>query len=303
VNLGKFIYNFILNNKTLFLRSFVFFQALFVSFYIFSDRIYESRADVMSSYPSSNQFLNTFNVFSGMQNNSKSANIFSSIIKSKSFSKNLFAKKILIDDQEISIYEYLLKEYNKSHQNPVIQFEKAYRFFKNELISVRYNKITDIVTIQTYTTNPHFSFELLKSSLDELESRLVQYYLEIAEAKKDFIISRISDVENELIEIEKKYISYLNQNSAISSPNLVISLKRLEREMAIKEGTLVQLASELELQKIESTRANQVVIDIVDSPSLNILKVYPRYSLFLILSLFLSVTTPFILKSKSFLID
>ena len=79
--------------------------------------------------------------------------------------------------------------------------------------------------------------------------------------------------------------------------------KRIEREMFIKENLLKELAIELEINKVESTRDNQVVIDLIDEPSLDLGKVYPRYSLFLLISLVTSFIIPFILHPKRFFID
>ena len=307
MNLGKFISNFISTNKLLFIKSFTLFQSLFVLFYISSERIYESRTDIMPSSSSSSQLL--ISAFTGgfptggLQSYSKSANVYSSIVKSKSFSKALFEKEIIINNETITVYDFIKREYDKSGENPEIEFERTYRFFKNSLISVRYNKLTDIVTIQTFTTDPYFSHELLKASLIELESRLKKYFIENAASKKDFILNRISNVENELIEIEDKYIAFLNQNSSIQSPSLLVSRKRLEREMSVKENILIELSAELEVHKLEVTRDNQVVVDIIDDPSLNLLKVYPRFWSFLMMSLIASFIAPFILKSKSFFID
>ena len=46
---------------------------------------------------------------------------------------------------------------------------------------------------------------------------------------KEFIISRISVIEDDLKEIENNYINFLNQNSELSSPNLLIMNKRIEK--------------------------------------------------------------------------
>ena len=105
----------------------------------------------------------------------------------------------------------------------------------------------------------------MQACLRELEERLTQYILDSKLSKKEFIISRISVIEDDLKEIENNYINFLNQNSELSSPNLLIMKKRIEREMFIKENLLKELAIELEINKIESTRDNQVVIDLIDN--------------------------------------
>lgn len=306
MNLGKYIFSFIVNNQTSFVRSFIICQTIFLLFFIFSDRVFESRTDIMPSVSSSNQL--NLNAFSGLipgnfQSQSKSANIYSAIIKSKSFSKDLFKEVVDINDNQITIYNWLLQSYNLDNKNSEIEFEKIYKFFINKIISVRYNKITDIATIQTYTKDPFFSQALLQVSLEKLKSRLKQYYRESQVSKRDFILDRISTVEDELLDIENKYINFLNQNSNVNSPNLLVAKKRIEREISIKENLLKELAAELEINKLEVKRDNQVVVDIIDEPTLNVKKVSPRFGLFFLISLMLSLVIPFVLKSKSIFID
>lgn len=306
MNLGKYILNFITDNKKSFIISFILCQIIFLLFFFFSVRVFESRADIMPSTSSSSQL--GLNAFSGLipgnfQGQSKSPNIYSTIIKSKSFAKYLFKEKIDINGDEIVVYNWLLESYNLEHDSSEIEFEKVYRFFVNNIISVRYNKITNIVTIQAYTIDPFFSQALLKASLAELENRLKQYSKDSKASKRDFILSRISTIEDELNDIENRYIEFLNQNSNISSPNLLIAKKRIEREVFIKENLLKELATELEINKLEVTRDNQVVIDVIDEPTLNLLKVYPKFSLLLIVSLMASFVIPFVVHSKKIFID
>jgi hypothetical protein len=238
-----------------------------------------------------------------MNGTSKSANIYSSILKSRSFAKEVFSEEININDKDITIYNWILENYNINADDDNIEFQTVYNFFKSDLISVRHNKSTDIVSVSIFSLNPNFSYLFLKACLHELEERLKQYSLSSKLSKKEFIISRISIIENDLKEIESNYINFLNQNTDYSSPNLLIMKKRIERAMFIKENLLKELAIELEINKIESTRDNQVVIDLIDNPSLNLGKAYPRYSLFLLISLLASFIIPFILHPKRFFID
>lgn len=306
MNLGKYILNFLTDNKKTFIISLVLCQVIFLLFFFFSSRVFESRTDIMPNTNSSSQL--GLNALSGLipgnfQGQSKSPNIYSTIIKSKSFSKDLFKKTINVNGNEIVVYDWLLESYNLHHDNSEIEFEKLYRFFVKNIISVRYNKITNIVTIQAYTIDPFISQALLKISLVELKSRLKQYSKDTKAANKDFILSRISTIEDELIEIENRYINFLNQNSSTSSPSLNVAKKRIEREVLIKENLLKELAAELEINKLEVTRNNQVVIDVIDEPTLNLLKVYPKFSLLFIISLMVGFVIPFIVHSKKIFID
>ncbi len=306
MNLGRHTIVFINEKKRTFVLSFIFCQIIFLLFYLFSNRIYESKMELMSSSDGMSQLnLSTISSFlpTNMNGTSKSANIYSSILKSRSFAKEVFSEEININDKDITIYNWILENYNINADDDNIEFQTVYNFFKSDLISVRHNKSTDIVSVSIFSLNPNFSYLFLQACLHELEERLKQYSLSSKLSKKEFIISRISIIENDLKEIESNYINFLNQNTDHSSPNLLIMKKRIERAMFIKENLLKELAIELEINKIESTRDNQVVIDLIDNPSLNLGKAYPRYSLFLLISLLASFIIPFILHPKRFFID
>jgi len=306
MNLGRHTIVFINEKKRTFVLSFIFCQIIFLLFYLFSNRIYESKMELMSSSDGMSQLnLSAISSFlpTNMNGTSKSANIYSSILKSRSFAKEVFSEEININDKDITIYNWILENYNINADDDNIEFQTVYNFFKSDLISVRHNKSTDIVSVSIFSLNPNFSYLFLQACLHELEERLKQYSLSSKLSKKEFIISRISIIENDLKEIESNYINFLNQNTDHSSPNLLIMKKRIERAMFIKENLLKELAIELEINKIESTRDNQVVIDLIDNPSLNLGKAYPRYSLFLLISLLASFIIPFILHPKRFFID
>lgn len=306
MNLGRHTIVFINEKKRTFVLSFIFCQIIFLLFYLFSNRIYESKMELMSSSDGMSQLnLSAISSFlpTNMNGTSKSANIYSSILKSRSFAKEVFSEEININDKDITIYNWILENYNINADDDNIEFQTVYNFFKSDLISVRHNKSTDIVSVSIFSLNPNFSYLFLKACLHELEERLKRYSLSSKLSKKEFIISRISIIENDLKEIESNYINFLNQNTDHSSPNLLIMKKRIERAMFIKENLLKELAIELEINKIESTRDNQVVIDLIDNPSLNLGKAYPRYSLFLLISLLASFIIPFILHPKRFFID
>lgn len=306
MNLGRHTIVFINEKKRTFVLSFIFCQIIFLLFYLFSNRIYESKMELMSSSDGMSQLnLSAISSFlpTNMNGTSKSANIYSSILKSRSFAKEVFSEEININEKDITIYNWILENYNINADDDNIEFQTVYNFFKSDLISVRHNKSTDIVSVSIFSLNPNFSYLFLQACLHELEERLKQYNLSSKLSKKEFIISRISIIENDLKEIESNYINFLNQNTDHSSPNLLIMKKRIERAMFIKENLLKELAIELEINKIESTRDNQVVIDLIDNPSLNLGKAYPRYSLFLLISLLASFIIPFILHPKRFFID
>ena len=85
MNLGKYILNFLTDNKKTFIISLVLCQVIFLLFFFFSSRVFESRTDIMPNTNSSSQL--GLNALSGLipgnfQGQSKSPNIYSTIINS-----------------------------------------------------------------------------------------------------------------------------------------------------------------------------------------------------------------------------
>lgn len=107
MNLGRHTIVFIVEKKRTFVLSFIFCQLIFLLFYVFSDRIYESKMELMSSSDGMSQLnLSTISSFlpTNIKGTSKSATIYSSILKSRSFAKKVFSEEIKINDKEITIY-------------------------------------------------------------------------------------------------------------------------------------------------------------------------------------------------------
>ena len=300
------IINFTSQKKYNFLLSFILCQSIFVIYYFTAERTFSSEMKIMSSDSSTGQLnLGNFSGFlpSSIQGQSKGVQTYSSIIKSKTFFQSVVMNKTNLNGSDVVVYDLIVDHYDFNNKNQDVEFNNVYHFFKNELISVTHNKITNIATINAYTFDPFFSQILLKVVLEELQNRLKNYNLDGKAANRDFILSRISQVENELIAIEDRYITFLKENSNLESPALLIDKKRIEREIGIKENLLKELSGELEISQLEAKRDNQVVVDIIDSPSLNPSKVHPRFGLLLILSLGISFAIPFIIQSKKILLD
>ena len=229
----------------------------------------------------------------------KGPRIFSSIIKSKFFFSELITQDIRANSQIFTIKDYFLDLGNVENDNNEIQNHAMYLFYSNEVISVRHDKLTDIVTIKIFTNDPFISQQILSSVLKLLNKKLSEFSLNAKSSKKEFILERISLLEDELKLAESNYINFLSKNLDLErSPSLLIERKRLERVVNTKEALLIQLASELEINKIEEKRTNDVKLDIIEKPTLNPNKVSPKLSTVLLLSLFISLSFHFIIYFK-----
>jgi hypothetical protein len=123
--------------------------------------------------------------------------------------------------------------------------------------------------IKVSTTEPAFSKELAEIALSELESLNRYYKSQTVREKTMFIANRISSVEDELIDSEKKLKEFNEKNRQVSSPALQLVFDRLSREVEIKQGVFLTLKQQLELAKIEEVQETSIV-QILDMPQLPI---------------------------------
>ena len=301
------IIEYIKENKKLLTYSSSFFLLIGLAVYFLYPKTFESQAQIMTSNDESNSLgLSSFSSLLPMNviAQSKGPQIFSSIVKSKTFFNDIIKQDIKNNDKLLSIEDYLLDLGGIEDDNNEIQNHILYSFFAKEIISVRHDKLTDIVLIKIFTNDPFISQQILAITLDLLNKKLSEFSLNVKSSKKAFILERISFLQEDLIVAESNYINFLSENLNFeSSPSLLVERKRLERIINTKETLLIQLASEFEINKIEETRRNEVKLDIIEKPTLNPKKIFPKLSIILILSIFISLSFPIIINFKKIIRD
>ena len=247
--------------------------------------------------------------------------IFSTIIKSQSFYKDLSQEMVLTGGESKTLHNFLLEyydlkvkekngrqkktthkflldSYSLANKDKNIELTKAHKLFTNRLVSVRYEQLTGIVTINVFTKEPMLSQLIAELILKTLEDTLVKYHIESKEKNKDFIQSRVNEVETDLRNLEEDYVKFLDSNQNTNSPFFRTEKIRLERQMNGKENLLNRLYSELEINSSEQLRQNQTFIDIIEMPILNESKAYPNLNVTLLLSIVISFSVPFALRFK-----
>jgi uncharacterized protein involved in exopolysaccharide biosynthesis len=303
MELIKSVITFFKKNKKLYLTTFLICQLLGIIYFSLTEKTFESRAQIMSANAESNALsLSGFSSFlpMGIVGEAKGPQIFSSLIKSDTFFNDLSKTEITIADSKELIGDYI-KSYRGGNSNGNAQLEKYrnYKFYLENMISVRHDKLTGIVSVNIYSNSFEVSHQILQSTLNLLNKKLSQFSLNAKSSKKDFILNRITGIEDELKEVEEEYANFLSENQSIlSSPTLTILKQRLERKISIKENILSQLATELEINKIEETRDNQVSLDIIEYPTMNPIKVAPSRSVIFLIATLISIVIPVILRFK-----
>lgn len=324
MKLLKILFQFFIENKILFLKSFIITNIILLSFYFTVDREYESRARILPSEKSNNVInLSSFGSFlpTTVLKDPRGGQIFSTIIKSQSFYEDLSQEMVLAGGESKTLHNFLLEyydlkvkekngrkkktthkflldSYSLDNKDKNIEFTKAHRLFTKQLVSVRYEQLTGIVTINVFTKEPMLSQLLAELILKTLEDKLVEYHVKSKAANKDFIQNRVNEVEKNLRNLEEGYVKFLDSNQNTNSPFFRTEKIRLERQMNGKESLLNRLYSELEINSSEQLRQNQTFLDIIEMPTLNESKAYPNLNVTLLLSIVISFSVPFALRFK-----
>tara|TARA_B100000902_G_C27307547_1_gene916408 strand:- start:144 stop:1127 length:984 start_codon:yes stop_codon:yes gene_type:complete len=314
---------FFLENKKLFLISFISTNIIVASIFTLLDKEYHSQAKILPADKVNNtiNFSSLGSFFPTYLKDPRGGQIFSPIIKSKNFYENLSKESVMVDGESISIHSFLLEyydlkvkeknrrnkktthdflldSYNLSNKNKNIELKRAYKLFSKKLVSVRYDQVTGVVTIDVFTKEPMLSQLLAELTVKKLEDRLIEYHIKSKEKNKDFIFNRLNEIETDLRNLEEQYIKFLNSNIRSNTPYFRTEKLRLERQMNGKENLLNRLYSELEINSSEQMRENQTFLDIIESPTLNENHSYPSSSTALLISLLISFSVPFAIRFK-----
>jgi uncharacterized protein involved in exopolysaccharide biosynthesis len=111
--------------------------------------------------------------------------------------------------------------------------------------------------------------ELVNVILLELESLNRFFKRQTVNQKIDFIQSRISSVEQDLIKSEQNLKLFHEKNRQISSPDLQLQLDRFMREVETQKGVYLTLKQQYELAKIEEVQEISI-LQVLDEPQIPI---------------------------------
>ena len=117
-----------------------------------------------------------------------------------------------------------------------------------------------------------------------------------------FLEKRIIEINNDLIDNEKKLIDFMEENSTNYqklSPTISSQLKRLERNVDLKSQVLIGLNQQLEVAKIDLEDSSSI-LHIIDSPSKPLKPSFPNPILFSLLSIIIGFIIGLFFKELPF---
>ena len=124
-------------------------------------------------------------------------------------------------------------------------------YLKSKL-TFKEDRRSDLKTLTlTLPKNASLSKEILLQAYESINNYSYEISSSKARDKTIFLEDRLQKAKNDLIISEEKYVSFLEKNKSLNSPNLIVSKDRLKRDIELYGQIVYQLSSQLELEKVK----------------------------------------------------
>jgi uncharacterized protein involved in exopolysaccharide biosynthesis len=134
------------------------------------------------------------------------------------------------------------------------------------LLSIRSDRGTGIVSFDVHTTNPQLSIAIGQTLLDQLADYNLRRRQSRARAEREFVEQRLAASKTELDSAEERVSEFYRQNRSIGgSPDLKATEARLERALSLRQDVFSTLNQKYESARIEEVRSTPV-LTVIDSP-------------------------------------
>lgn len=147
---------------------------------------------------------------------------------------------------------------------------------------------TNVISLETRFEDPKLAYQVNLFLLEELNKYVNEKSREKAIENTKFISERMEDSYAELIAAENILMQFKVRNLTVQSPRSLLEEARLNRNVQIQQEVYLQLRKQFELAQIESQKEN-TVIEIIDYPYFKKKPDGPKYTLIILLGVFLSL--------------
>ena len=144
-------------------------------------------------------------------------------------------------------------------------------YLKSKL-TFKEDRRSDLKTLTlTLPKNASLSKEILLQAYESINNYSYEISSSKARDKTIFLEDRLQKAKNDLIISEEKYVSFLEKNKSLNSPNLIVSKDRLKRDIELYGQIVYQLSSQLELEKVKEKDFTSSIF-LLDTPKIAPLK-------------------------------
>ncbi|MCM2271731.1 MAG: hypothetical protein NDJ18_04140 [candidate division Zixibacteria bacterium] len=154
----------------------------------------------------------------------------------------------------------------------------------NEITYIVLDKKTGVIDISVETKYPELSKQVLTSYLTELESFNLLTRRSAARENAAYLGRQIELTRQEMAKAEDELESYQASNRNWlegSSPDLLKTIARLQREVEIQNKKYLYLTQEYEIAKLDAQK-DVPIVRVLDSPSLPVEKSSPKRALIIL---------------------
>lgn len=161
---------------------------------------------------------------------------------------------------------------------------------------IKYDKDTksSVISIITTFESPLIAYSINKYVVDKLRDYIKNNIESKSKNNRIFIQKRLTDVKQELIDAENKYMKYNETNVVLSSPRHKLQNSRLFRNVKIKEAIYLEMEKQYELAVIEENSSTPI-FEIISQPLIPVEKSKPRRKFIIMLGTLLGSFVGFFL--------
>ena len=170
------------------------------------------------------------------------SNVLADKILSQSFYSENFQK-------EIPLFKILLDDETIDNDNEFTYIAK--NFFKEEVLVVEKDRMTNVINLTVTTSEARLSYNVALSVVNFLNETYNDIERKKAIQKEKFINERLVVNNQKLINIEKEYVNFKDQNKSVQSPSLILKERALQRDVEMHTMMVSTLKQELEMTKLD----------------------------------------------------
>tara|TARA_Y100000590_G_scaffold141270_3_gene162077 strand:+ start:21312 stop:22322 length:1011 start_codon:yes stop_codon:yes gene_type:complete len=310
------VYFFVKRIVKKYFKIFISLSILFVIYFFIKTPGYSSQISFYTNYNQSNKIPSSLGFITnlGISDSDLGFSV-GDYIRSEKFANDVLKHSYIIAGEGKNLVDHWGSGYNKIFSvNPIgIVFkidrhfmlaknlsisDKKFLFAKETLmrnISHSEDKKTSLHTISiTVSAFP----ELSQQIIDLIFESIINYSNEVTNTKgkekREFIQSRLSEVEIELESAENELLLFLEKNKNLNSPSLNLQNDRLERNIMLHNQLYISLSDQLEIARIDE-KDNTSSIFLLDDATSSYYKSGRSLfkSIFLILVIIFVITTSF----------
>ena len=206
-----------------------------------------------------------------------SSELFPEILRSRVIQDNVMAKRYSFAHDARSHTLKLADYFDQDNPDKL-------RAAINHITYISLDKKTGVIDIAVETEYPELSKAVLEAYLEELESFNLHTRRSAARDNATYLGRQIEQTRQEMAQAENELESYQEANRNWlegSSPDLLNTIARLQREVEIQNRKYLYLTQEYEIAKL-ATQKDVPIVRILDSPSLPVEKTSPKRALIIL---------------------